>query len=129
MAGGLSASGDVQKLMVSRLSRHVNSLKPVIPRSTLEKPPSAELRPGQKDSDTLPPYEVLDNILDDYVEDYRTAEQIAADRGYDVKLVRDVVRMIERSEYKRQQAAPGLKITPKAFGMGRRFPIAQKSEV
>jgi NAD+ synthase (glutamine-hydrolysing) len=107
----------------------VNSLKPVIPQSTMDKPPSAELRPGQKDSDTLPPYEVLDNILEDYVEDYRTAEQIAGDRGYDVKLVRDVIRMIERSEYKRQQAAPGLKITPKAFGLGRRFPIAQKSEV
>jgi NAD+ synthase (glutamine-hydrolysing) len=105
------------------------ALKPVIPQSTIDKPPSAELRPGQKDSDTLPPYEVLDNILEDYVEDYRTAEQIAADRGYDVRVVRDVIRMIERSEYKRQQAAPGLKITPKAFGFGRRFPIAQKSEV
>ena len=101
----------------------------MIPKSTLEKPPSAELRPGQKDSDALPPYEILDNILDDYVEDYRTAEQIAADRGYDIKVVRDVIRMIERSEYKRQQAAPGLKITRKAFGLGRRFPIAQKSEV
>ena len=101
----------------------------VIPAAIIDKPPSAELRPGQQDSDTLPPYEVLDNILEDYVEDYRTAEQIAHDRGYEVKLVRDVIRMIERSEYKRQQAAPGLKITPKAFGLGRRFPIAQKSEV
>lgn len=129
MVGGLGVISDVPKTMVYSLSRYVNTLKPVIPQSTLDKPPSAELRPGQKDSDTLPPYEVLDNILEDYVEDYRTAEQIATDRGYDVKLVRDVIRMIERSEYKRQQAAPGLKITPKAFGFGRRFPIAQKSEV
>ena len=129
MVGGLGVISDVPKTMVYDLSRYVNSLKPVIPQSTIDKPPSAELRPGQKDSDTLPPYEVLDNILEDYVEDYRTAEQIAADRGYDVRLVRDVIRMIERSEYKRQQAAPGLKITPKAFGLGRRFPIAQKSEV
>ncbi|HET8891113.1 MAG TPA: NAD+ synthase [Candidatus Angelobacter sp.] len=129
MVGGLGVISDVPKTMVYSMSHYVNSLKPVIPQSTIDKPPSAELRPGQKDSDTLPPYEVLDNILEDYVEDYRTAEQIAADRGYDVRLVRDVVRMIERSEYKRQQAAPGLKITPKAFGFGRRFPIAQKSEV
>lgn len=129
MVGGLAVISDVPKTMVYRLSHYVNSRKPVIPKSTLEKPPSAELRPGQKDSDALPPYEILDTILDDYVEDYSTAEQIAWSRGYDIKLVRDVIRMIERSEYKRQQAAPGLKITPKAFGFGRRFPIAQKSEV
>jgi NAD+ synthase (glutamine-hydrolysing) len=129
MVGGLGVISDVPKTMVYELSRYVNSLKAVIPQSTIDKPPSAELRPGQKDSDTLPPYEVLDNILEDYVEDYHTAEQIAAARGYDVRVVRDVIRMIERSEYKRQQAAPGLKITPKAFGLGRRFPIAQKSEV
>ena len=129
MVGGLAVISDVPKTLVYRLSHYVNSRQQVIPQSTLEKPPSAELRPGQKDSDALPPYEILDNILDDYVEDYRTAEQIAAERGYDLKLVRDVIRMIERSEYKRQQAAPGLKITPKAFGLGRRFPIAQKSEI
>jgi NAD+ synthase (glutamine-hydrolysing) len=129
MVGGLGVISDVPKTMVYSLSRYVNSIKPVIPQSTIEKPPSAELRPGQKDSDTLPSYEILDNILEDYVEDYRTAEQIASERGYNVQLVRDVIRMIERSEYKRQQAAPGLKITPKAFGFGRRFPIAQKSEV
>jgi NAD+ synthase (glutamine-hydrolysing) len=129
MVGGLAVISDVPKTLVYRLSRYVNSRQPVIPESTLEKPPSAELRPGQKDSDTLPPYEILDNILEDYIEDYRTAEQIATERGYELKLVRQVIRMIERSEYKRQQAAPGLKITPKAFGLGRRFPIAQKSEV
>jgi NAD+ synthase (glutamine-hydrolysing) len=129
MVGGLGVISDVPKTMVYNLSRYANSLRSVIPQSTIDKPPSAELRPGQKDSDTLPPYQVLDNILEDYVEDYRTAEQIAAARGYEVRLVRDVIRMIERSEYKRQQAAPGLKITPKAFGFGRRFPIAQKSEI
>ncbi|MBZ5533726.1 MAG: NAD+ synthase [Acidobacteriia bacterium] len=129
MVGGLAVISDVPKTMVYRLSHYVNSLRPVIPQSTLDKPPSAELRPGQLDSDSLPPYEILDNILEDYIEDYRTAEQIAQERGYDLKLVRDVVRMIERSEYKRQQAAPGIKITPKAFGFGRRFPIAQKSEI
>ena len=129
MVGGLAVISDVPKTLVYRLSRYANSRRPVIPQSTLEKPPSAELRPGQKDSDTLPPYEVLDKILEDYVEDYHTAEQIAAERGYDLKLVRDVVRRIERSEYKRQQAAPGLKVTPKAFGFGRRIPIAQKWEI
>jgi NAD+ synthase/NAD+ synthase (glutamine-hydrolysing) len=129
MVGGLAVISDVPKTLVYRLSHYVNSRKQVIPQSTLEKPPSAELRPGQMDSDTLPPYDVLDSILEDYVEDYHTAQQIAADRGYDLKLVRDVIRMIDRSEYKRQQAAPGLKITPKAFGMGRRVPIAQKSEI
>jgi NAD+ synthase (glutamine-hydrolysing) len=129
MVGGLGVISDVPKTMVYQLSHYVNSRSRVIPRSTIEKPPSAELRPGQKDSDTLPPYEILDNILEDYVEDYHSAEQIAQQRGYDVKVVRDVIRMIERSEYKRQQAAPGLKITPKAFGLGRRFPIAQKSEI
>jgi len=129
MVGGLGVIADVPKTMVYSLSRYLNGIKPVIPQSTMDKAPSAELRPGQKDSDTLPPYDVLDNILEDYIEDYRTAEQIAAERGYEVRLVREVTRMIERSEYKRQQAAPGLKITPKAFGLGRRFPIAQKSEI
>lgn len=128
MVGGLAVISDVPKTMVYRISYYVNSLRPVIPKSTLEKPPSAELRPGQLDSDSLPPYEMLDNILEDYVEDYHTAEQIASERGYDPGLVRDVIRRIERSEYKRQQAALGLKITPKAFGVGRRFPIAQKLE-
>jgi len=101
----------------------------LIPRSTIEKPPSAELRPNQKDSDSLPPYEVLDAIVEDFVEDMKSADQIASERGFDIGLVKSVIRMVERSEYKRQQAAPGLKITPKAFGVGRRFPIAAKSEV
>jgi NAD+ synthase (glutamine-hydrolysing) len=128
MVGGLAVISDVPKTLVYRLSQYVNSRKPVIPRSTLEKPPSAELRPNQKDSDSLPPYDVLDTILEDYIEDYKSAEQIAEERGFDITLVRGVIRMVERSEYKRQQAAPGLKISEKAFGVGRRFPIAAKSD-
>jgi NAD+ synthase (glutamine-hydrolysing) len=129
MVCGLAVISDVPKTMVYRLSHYVNSLRPVIPQASLEKAPSAELRPDQKDSDTLPPYEVLDAILEDYVEESRTAEQIAAGRGFDVTLVRRAIRMVERTEYKRQQAAPGLKISAKAFGYGRRFPIAAKSDV
>jgi len=129
MVGGLAVISDVPKTMVYRLSHYVNSRRPVIPQASLEKPPSAELRPGQKDSDTLPPYEVLDAILEDYVEESHSADQIVGERGFDVSLVRRVIRMVERSEYKRQQAAPGLKISAKAFGYGRRFPIAAKSDV
>jgi len=129
MVGGMAVISDVPKTLVYALAQYVNSRRPVIPKSTLEKPPSAELRPDQTDQDTLPPYEVLDTILEDYIEDLKTPEQIATERHYDLELVRNVARMIERSEYKRQQAAPGIKITQKAFGMGRRFPIAQKSDV
>jgi NAD+ synthase (glutamine-hydrolysing) len=128
MVGGLAVISDVPKTMVYRLSRYVNSQRAVIPQASLEKPPSAELRADQKDSDTLPPYEVLDAILEDYVEDSHSAERIAADRKFDLNLVRRVIRMVDRAEYKRQQAAPGLKISGKAFGYGRRFPIAAKSE-
>jgi NAD+ synthase (glutamine-hydrolysing) len=128
MVGGLAVISDVPKTMVYRLSHYVNSRRPVIPRAILEKPPSAELRPNQQDSDTLPPYEILDTILEDYVEDSKTAEQIAQAHGYDIGLVRRVICMVDRSEYKRQQAAPGLKISEKAFGVGRRFPIAARFE-
>jgi NAD+ synthase/NAD+ synthase (glutamine-hydrolysing) len=129
MVGGLAVISDVPKTLVYRLSEYVNSRRPVIPRASIEKPPSAELRPDQKDSDSLPPYDVLDAVLEDYVEDSHPAEQISADRGFDIDVVRRVIRMVDRSEYKRQQAAPGIKISPKAFGYGRRFPIAAKSEV
>jgi NAD+ synthetase len=129
MAGGLGVISDVPKTLVYRLARYLNQRRPVIPQATLNKAPSAELRPHQLDSDTLPPYEVLDVILEDYVEDCLSAEQIAAARGFDCELVRRIIRMVERSEYKRQQAAPGLKISSKAFGVGRRLPIARKSEV
>ncbi len=128
MVGGLAVISDVPKTLVYRISHYVNSRRAVIPQATLEKPPSAELRPDQKDSDSLPPYEVLDAILEDYIEESRSAEQIAKDRAFDLELVRRVVRMIDRAEYKRQQAAPGIKISAKAFGYGRRFPIAAKSE-
>ena len=129
MAGGLAVISDVPKTLVYRLSHYVNSQRPVIPKSTLEKEPSAELRPNQKDSDSLPPYEVLDTILEDYIEDNKTAEQIASERGYDLAVVRKIALSIERTEYKRQQAAPSLKISEKAFGVGRRFPIAAKVEL
>ncbi|MGA7686711.1 MAG: NAD+ synthase [Terriglobales bacterium] len=130
MVGGLAVISDVPKTLVFRLAAYVNSRgnAPLIPLATIEKPPSAELRPNQKDSDSLPPYDILDTILEEYVEDSRSAEQIAATHSYDLDLVQRVIRMIVRSEYKRQQAAPGIKISPKAFGYGRRFPIAAKSE-
>jgi len=128
MVGGLAVISDVPKTLVYRLSEYVNSRRAVIPQATLEKPPSAELRPNQKDSDSLPPYEVLDAVLEDYVEDSHPAERIARDRGLDIELVKRVMRMVDRAEYKRQQAAPGLKISPKAFGYGRRLPIAAKPE-
>jgi len=129
MVGGLAVISDVPKTLVYRLSEYVNSRRPLIPQATLEKPPSAELRPNQKDSDSLPSYEILDAVLEDYVEDARSAEQIAADHSFDLPTVKQVMRMVDRAEYKRQQAAPGIKISPKAFGYGRRFPIAAKSEV
>jgi NAD+ synthase/NAD+ synthase (glutamine-hydrolysing) len=129
MVGGLAVISDVPKTLVYRLSHYVNSRRLVIPEATLEKPPSAELRPNQKDSDSLPPYEILDTVLEDYVEAAHSAEQIAADHGFDLELVRRVVRMVDRAEYKRQQAAPGIKISAKAFGYGRRIPIAAKSGV
>ena len=129
MCGGLAVIADVPKTMVYRLSEYRNRISPMIPQPTIKKVPSAELRPNQTDQDSLPPYDVLDCILEDYVENYKTAEQISIERGYDCKLVSSVIRMIERTEYKRQQAAPVLKISQKAFGLGRRFPIAAKYEV
>lgn len=128
MVGGLAVISDVPKTLVYRLSNYVNSRGKVIPQNTINKPPSAELRADQKDSDSLPPYDVLDAILEDYVEESSSADQIARVNSFDPALVRQVIRMVERSEYKRQQAAPGIKISAKAFGYGRRFPIAAKSE-
>jgi len=126
MAGGLGVISDVPKLMVYELARWINRDREVIPRSTIEKPPSAELRPNQKDEDSLPPYDVLDRILKTYIEDLRTPAEIAEHFGFDLKLVRDIAMLVDRNEYKRKQAAPGLKITSRAFGFGRPFPIAQK---
>ena len=129
MVGALAVIGDVMKMRVYALSRYANREREIIPESTLTKAPSAELRPEQKDTDSLPPYEVLDPILEAYVERYCSAEQIARDQNVDVELVRQVLKLVERSEYKRQQAAPVLKITRKSFGTGRRFPIAVEYQV
>ena len=125
MAGGLALISDVPKTMVYQLAAHINRAREIIPRSTIEKPPSAELRADQKDQDTLPPYDVLDEILRLYVEEQLTADEIAA-RGLDAETVRWVASRVDANEYKRQQAAPGIKVTSKAFGIGRRVPIAQK---
>lgn len=129
MVGALAVVGDLVKTRVYAVCRWLNRDQEVIPRAILEKPPSAELRPDQKDTDSLPPYEILDPILEAYVERYETPEQIAGEHGFPLHLVQQVVRLVERSEYKRQQAAPVLKVTSKSFGMGRRFPIAVKVEV
>jgi NAD+ synthetase len=129
MVGALAVIGDLVKTRVYAVCRHLNRDREIIPRAILEKPPSAELRPDQKDTDSLPPYEVLDPILEAYVERYETPEHIAQEHGFPLELVQQVVRLVERSEYKRQQAAPVLKVTSKSFGMGRRFPIAVKVQV
>jgi NAD+ synthase (glutamine-hydrolysing) len=129
MVGALAVIGDLVKTRVYAVCRWLNRDHEVIPRAILEKPPSAELRPGQMDTDSLPPYEVLDPILEAYVERYEPPERIAHDYGFELALVQHVVRLVERSEYKRQQAAPVLKVTSKSFGMGRRFPIAVKVQV
>jgi NAD+ synthase/NAD+ synthase (glutamine-hydrolysing) len=129
MVGGLAVISDVPKTLVYRLARYVNSRRPVIPEASLTKPPSAELRPGQVDSDSLPPYDVLDRILEEYVGNLKSAPEIAALTGFDEDVIRFVIRLIDRSEYKRQQAAPGIRISTKAFGVGRRFPIAARHQV
>ena len=125
MAGGLAVISDVPKTMVYELARWINRKHEIIPRSTIDKPPSAELKSNQKDQDTLPPYENLDQILQLYVEENLSARDIVA-RGFDEKTVRWIQRRVDLNEYKREQAAPGLKITSRAFGLGRKMPIAQK---
>jgi len=126
MAGGLAVISDVPKLMVYELANWINRERELIPRSTIEKEPSAELRPNQKDADSLPPYDVLDRILKAYIEDLHSPQEIADHYEFDIKMVRDIALLVDRTEYKRKQAAPGLKITSRAFGFGRPFPIAQK---
>jgi NAD+ synthetase len=125
MAGGMALLSDVPKTVVYQLAGYLNRHREIIPRNTIEKPPSAELRADQKDQDTLPPYDVLDEILRLYVEEQLTAAEITA-RGFDPDTVRWVAHKVDTNEYKRQQAAPGIKVTSKAFGIGRRVPIAQK---
>jgi len=125
MAGGLAVISDVPKSMVYELAGWINREREIIPRSTIEKAPSAELKPNQKDQDTLPPYEILDQILQLYVEENLSARDVIT-RGFDEKIVRWVQRRVDLNEYKREQAAPGLKVTSRAFGLGRKMPIAQK---
>jgi NAD+ synthetase len=126
MCGGLAVIQDVPKTTVWELSRWINQHfgKEIIPRNSIEKVPSAELKPNQTDQDSLPPYDVLDEIIERYIEGEMGAAQIIAD-GFDANTVNRVIRLIDRSEYKRRQAAPGLKVTSRAFGFGRRMPIAQ----
>ena len=125
MCGGLAVISDIPKTKVFALARHMNKNGEIIPLSTIEKPPSAELRPDQKDSDSLPEYNILDGILQSYVEDGLSIHAII-EQGYPEDTVRRIVSLVDRNEYKRKQAAPGLKITSLAFGIGRRMPIVQK---
>jgi NAD+ synthase (glutamine-hydrolysing) len=126
MAGGLALLSDVPKTMVYALADLINRERELIPAASIEKPPSAELRPNQTDQDSLPPYEVLDRILKAYIEDVKSPKEIALHYGYDLELVRSIASKVDRNEYKRRQAPPGLKITSRAFGLGRPFPIVQK---
>ena len=125
MCGGLAVISDLPKVMVFDLARHMNRDSEIIPVNTIEKPPSAELRPDQKDEDSLPPYYILDAILKGYVEEGLSTREIIA-QGFDADVVKDIIRKVDLNEYKRKQAAPGLKLTPLAFGVGRRIPIVQK---
>jgi NAD+ synthetase len=132
MCGGLAVISDVPKTMVYRLARIANKRAlsqgrtAPVPENTFTKPPSAELRPEQKDTDSLPEYPVLDAILEGYVERFESVDSIVAKTGVCADLVREIVRKVDQNEYKRQQAAPGLRISAKAFGVGRRFPIAHR---
>ena len=125
MCGGLAVISDVPKMMIYKLARWLNRDREIIPAATIEKPPSAELRPDQRDQDTLPPYEILDPILELLIEEGLSADEISA-RGFDTATVRWVVKRVAQNEYKRAQAVPGLKVTSKAFGVGRKMPVAQR---
>ena len=128
MSGGLAVISDVPKTLVYRLAQHINDDEPVIPKRTLEKAPSAELKPDQKDTDALPPYDVLDRILECLIDRHLGFDQIVAS-GFDEKTVRWVIDSVRKNEYKRKQAPPGIKVTSKAFGAGRRVPIAARYDV
>jgi len=125
MCGGLSVLGDVYKTEVFALARYINKDGIVIPENTISKPPSAELRPDQKDSDSLPEYDILDQVLYQYIEKSQGPKEIMA-QGFEESLVRRVLRMVNINEFKRHQTAPVLRVSPKAFGMGRRMPIVGK---
>ena len=122
MAGGYAVIKDIAKLMVYRLSEYRNSISKVIPQRVIDRPPSAELAPNQQDTDSLPPYDVLDAILEHYVEQDEGIEDIVA-AGFERETVRRIIGLVDRNEYKRRQAAPGIRITPRAFGRDRRYPI------
>ncbi|MGH9680453.1 MAG: NAD+ synthase [Candidatus Acidiferrales bacterium] len=126
MAGGLALLSDVPKTMVYALAELINRDRELIPLASITKPPSAELRPNQVDLDSLPPYEILDRILKAYIEEVKSPAEIADHSGYNLDLVRSIALKVDRNEYKRRQAPPGLKITSRAFGLGRPFPIVQK---
>lgn len=125
MCGGLAVISDIPKTMVYDLAEYINQRKEIIPADIIKKPPSAELRPNQRDQDSLPPYDVLDGVLKAYVEESKDVGDIVG-MGYDKLLVKDIISKVDRNEYKRKQAAPGLKVTTKAFGTGRRMPLAQR---
>jgi NAD+ synthetase len=125
MVGGLAVISDVPKTMVYKLAAHINRHRDIIPRNTIERAPSAELRPNQTDQDTLPEYEILDGILKSRIEEQLSAEEIVA-KGYERQTIDRIIRMIQVNEYKRRQAAIGLKVTTRAFGTGRRMPVAIK---
>ena len=125
MTGGLAVISDVPKTVVYDLARFINREKENIPPRIIVKAPSAELKPDQTDQDDLPPYEILDPILKGYIEDFKGPDELVQ-MGFDIKIVEDVILRVDRNEYKRHQAAPGLKVTSKAFGYGRRHPLAQR---
>jgi NAD+ synthase (glutamine-hydrolysing) len=125
MCGGLSVINDLTKRQVYALAEWINRNGEIIPQSTIQKPPSAELRPGQLDSDSLPDYSIVDTVVEAYIEDHASKEQIAEKYGYPISVVEELIKKIHRSEYKRRQSAPGLRVSPKAFSVGRNFPIVQ----
>ncbi len=130
MAGGLAVISDLPKTRVYAVAEHLNATagRPLIPVATIQKPPSAELAPGQKDTDSLPPYPVLDAVLEAYLERGLVGAALAEATGVPTELAVRIVRMVDRNEYKRRQAAPGIRVTPKAFGAGRRLPVAARFE-
>jgi NAD+ synthase (glutamine-hydrolysing) len=125
MNGGLSVLGDLYKTEVYQLCGYINRMEEIIPKNSILKPPSAELRPGQKDSDSLPEYELLDAILFQYIEQAKSVQDLIMD-GYDEAVVRKVVALVNRNEYKRFQAPPTLRVSSKAFGFGRKMPIVAR---
>jgi NH3-dependent NAD+ synthetase len=127
MCGALAVISDVPKTICYRVARYINREKEIIPQEVIERPPSAELRPNQTDQDSLPPYDMLDRLIEAIVEKNLSYEQIV-EQGYDPAIAKDTFRRIVINEYKRRQASPGLKVTSKAFGYGRRFPIARGGE-